>query len=112
MQGPGALLGYCAMQQKLRQVHNVCAPRNVVHAAMYLENPQALEERKPCLKKKKIKGNFVSDGPNWVHSLDGHDKMMGYQNNTFPIAVYGSIDTCSRKIVWLKVWSSNSDPKG
>jgi len=35
---------------------------------------------------------------------------MGYQNSTFPIAIYGSIDTCSRKIVWLKVWSSNSNP--
>jgi len=35
---------------------------------------------------------------------------MGYQNDTFPIAIYGCIDTASRKIVWLKAWDSNSRP--
>ena len=29
---------------------------------------------------------------------------MGYQNSTLPIAVYGCIDTCSRKMLWAKVW--------
>jgi len=59
-------------------------------------------------KKQKKKGNFTSRGPNWVHSLDGHDKLMGYQNSTFPLAVYGCLDTASRKILWLKVWVSKS----
>lgn len=36
---------------------------------------------------------------------------MGYQNSTFPSAVYGSIDTASRKILWLRIWISNSNPK-
>ena len=35
---------------------------------------------------------------------------MGYQNYTFPLAIYGSLDTFSRKIIFLKVWMSNSDP--
>ena len=51
-----------------------------------------------------------SRGPNWVHSLDDHDKLMGYQNSTFPIAVYGCMDTCSWKMLWAKVWFSNSNP--
>ena len=34
-----------------------------------------------------------------------------YQNSTFPIAVYGCIDTASRKVLWIKCWTSNSDPK-
>ncbi|XP_013403271.1 uncharacterized protein LOC106168664 [Lingula anatina] len=34
---------------------------------------------------------------------------MGYQNSTFLLAVYGCIDTASRKILWLKVWVTNSD---
>ena len=88
MMGPGRLLGYRAMHQKVRQVHELRAPRKAIHAAMYLEDSELLEERRPCMKKKKIKGNFVSEGPNWVHSLDGHDKMMGYQNSTFPIDIY------------------------
>ena len=43
--------------------------------------------------------------------MDGHDKLMGYQNSTFPLAIYGSIGTASRKILWLKIWTGNSDPK-
>ena len=36
---------------------------------------------------------------------------MGYQNSTYPIAIYGCIDTASRKILWLKVWDSNCKPE-
>lgn len=86
-------------------------PRDVVNCIMGVLDPSGLEARKPVLKKKKIKGNFISPGPNYVHSLDGHDKLMGFQNWTFPLAIYGSIDTCSRKILWIKVWTTNSDPK-
>ena len=41
------------------------------------------------LQEKKKKGHVTTRGKNWVHSLDGHDQLIGYQNNTFPIAVYG-----------------------
>ena len=36
---------------------------------------------------------------------------MGYQNHTFPLAIYGCIDTASRKLMFLKVWPSNSKPE-
>ena len=85
-------------------------PRDLVYAVMYDQDPDALE-RAPGFKAKKEKGNFTTRGPNWVHSLDGHDKLMGYQNSTFPIAVYGRLDTCSCIVMWAKVWVSNSDPK-
>ena len=110
MDGPGKLLGYRALHKKLRQVHELNVPRDVVYAVMYSVDPVALEERAPRFKKKKPKSNFTSRGSNWVHSLDGHDKLMGYQNSTFLIAVYGYMDTCSRKILWIRVWMSNSDP--
>ena len=110
MDGPGKLLGYRALHKKLRQVHELNVPRDVVYAVMYSVDPVALEERAPRFKKKKPKSNFASRGSDWVHSLDGHDKLMGYQNSTFPIAVYGCMDTCSRKILWIRVWMSNSDP--
>ena len=82
-----------------------------MYAVMYNVDADALEERAPQLKNKKPKGHFTSPGPNYVHSLDGHDKLMGFRNSTFPIAVYGCIDTCSRKVLWAKVWIGNSDPK-
>ena len=58
-----------------------------------------------------MKGNFATRGTNWVHRLDGHAKLMGYQKDTFPIATYGCIDTASRKLLWIKVWISNSNPE-
>ncbi|XP_028412603.1 uncharacterized protein LOC114535505 [Dendronephthya gigantea] len=110
MEGPGQLLGYRALHKKIRQVHDLKVPRDLVYAAMYDAFPDVLEQRAPQCKKKEPKGHFSSPGPNFVHSLDGHDKIMGYQNNTFPLAVYGCIDTCSRKVLWAKAWTTNSDP--
>jgi len=111
LQGPGALLGYRAMHKKINQVHKVKIPRDVVYAIMGDIDPKGLEQRRPGVKKKKEKKSFESPGPNFVHSLDGHDKLMGFQNWTFPLAVYGCIDTCRRKLLWIKIWTSNSDPK-
>ena len=36
---------------------------------------------------------------------------MGFQNSTFPIAIYGCLDTASRKLLWLRVWNKNCDPQ-
>ena len=67
-------------------------------------HPEGLEVRGGVGgKKKRQKGHFTTKRANWVHSLDGHDKMMGYQNSTFPLAINGCIDTASRKLLWLKV---------
>ena len=35
---------------------------------------------------------------------------MGFQKSTSPLAIYGYIDTASRKILLLKAWISNSNP--
>ena len=73
-------------------------------------NLECLRQRQPRFKRKKEKGIFTAVGPNWVVSLDGHDKLMSFQKSTFPLAIYGCIDTASRKILFLKVWTSNSNP--
>ena len=111
LDGPGKLLGHRAMHNKIRQEYLLNVPRNLVHAVMFDLDPEGLEARCPTMKKGKTKGHFSTKGTNWVHSMDGHDKLMGYQNSTFPLAIYGSIDTASRKILWLKIWTGNSDPK-
>ena len=56
-------------------------------------------------KSKRENVSFSSEGANWVFSFDNHVKFMGPQNGTFPIAIY----SC-RKLVWIKVWDSNSSP--
>ena len=35
---------------------------------------------------------------------------MSFKNRIFPIAIYGFLDTASRKLNWIKVWDSNSSP--
>jgi hypothetical protein len=111
LNGPGKLLGYRALNQKLRTVHNVKVPRHLVHHVLAELDPDGLEARSLQKKAKKPKVAFISNGPLWVVSLDGHDKLCGYQNSTFPICIYGCLDTFSRKILFLFVCYSNSDPR-
>ena len=99
------------MTKKLRMVHNIKVPRELVNDVMYEQDSEGLADRQPCNKGKRKKGNFVIQGVNWVWSLDGHDKLVGFQNWTFPITLYGCYDTASRKMLYLKVWTSNSRPE-
>ena len=107
LEGPGKLLGYRSMNQKLRTEHGICVPQRLVCDVMFTANPQGMEARSVKKKKKKPKQPFVSNGSNWTLSLDGHNKLMGFQNCTFPIAIYGCLDTFPRKILFLKVWNGN-----
>lgn len=111
LDGPGQLLGYRAMYKKLRQEHDIKVPRDLVHAKMQELDPDGLERRKVGVKNKKQKESFTTRGPNWVHSLDGHNKLMGFQSDTFPLAIYGCVDTASRKLLWLRIWTTNKEPK-
>ena len=36
---------------------------------------------------------------------------MGYQRFTFPLVAYGCMDSASRKLFWLRVWTNSCDPK-
>ena len=110
--GPGILLGYRAVQKTLRQEHERKVPWDLVYVVMQDVDPEGLQARGGVGNpKQKQKGKYTTKGPNFVHSLDGHDKLLGYQNSTFPLAIYGRIDTASRKILWLKIWVTNSDPQ-
>ena len=109
---PGKLLGYRAMQKTLRQEHELKVPRDLVYVVMQDVDPEELQAKGGVGNpKQKEKGKYTTKGPNFVHSFDGHDKLLGYQNSTFPLAIYGRIDTASRKILWLKIWFTNSDPQ-
>ena len=51
LEGPGKLLGYRALHKKLRQVHELNVPRDLVYVVMYNVDPDALAERAPQVKK-------------------------------------------------------------
>jgi len=63
MNGPRSLLGYRALYQKIREIHGLSVPRNLVYAMMTEVNPQGLEERggvgKP--KRPQRKNAFISN---------------------------------------------------
>ena len=45
MKGPGRLLGYRSLHKKVREVHGLSVPRNLVYDVMADVNPEGLEER-------------------------------------------------------------------
>lgn len=100
------------MHNKVRQEYNLHVTCDAVYNVRYDHDPEAWKLAVEFgAKKKRRKGNFSSKGLNFVHSLDGHDKRMGYQNSTFPLTVHSCIHTASRKILWLRTWTTNSNPK-
>ena len=108
--GPGRLLGCRALNQKLRTEYDIKVPRHLVLSVLHDVDPEGIKEKALKFKARKKKKPFVSDGADCVLSLDGHDKLMGFQNWTFPVAIYGALDTFSRKSLYIFVWESNSDP--
>ncbi|XP_057292938.1 uncharacterized protein LOC130621627 [Hydractinia symbiolongicarpus] len=53
MNGPGKLLGYRAMQNKMRQKYDIKVPRDRVYDMMYAIHPERLEARQPGFKEDK-----------------------------------------------------------
>ena len=45
MEGPGSLLGYRALHRKIREVHQLNVPREIVYAVMTDVNPDGLKAR-------------------------------------------------------------------
>ena len=56
MEGPGQLLGYRAMQRKVREKHQLHVPRNLVYDVMTMVDPEGLERRGNVGKKKRRRG--------------------------------------------------------
>ncbi len=54
--GPGQLLGYRAMHQRLREAHGLAIARGPVYDVMTLEDAAGLEKRKVVGKVKKRRG--------------------------------------------------------
>jgi len=63
-------------------------------------NPIGVLRRKKKLQSRK--GEYIIPGPDWIWSIDGHDKF-----SPFGIDIYACIDAYSRKIIWIYVGISN-----
>ena len=76
--GPYRLLGYRAMHSKIKNIHRLNVPRDLVYAAITDLDSDGLKMRQPGNKKPKEKSTFISAGPNRVMCLDGHNRLMGF----------------------------------
>ena len=56
MEGPCQLLGYRAMQRKVREQHQLPAPRNLVYDVMTMVDPEGMERRGNVGIKKRKRG--------------------------------------------------------
>jgi hypothetical protein len=64
-------------------------------------NPEGVQRRKKDLQRRR--GEYIVPGPNWLWSIDGHDKLKPYG-----IEIYAGIDAYSRFITWIYVGVSNA----
>jgi hypothetical protein len=103
--------GVFVLSQQNKASHELNVPRHKVHNVMYELDPAGLENHALAKNAALVKGKFTTRGTNWVHSFDGHAKLMGFQRDTFLFTIYGCIYTASRKIMWLRTWISHSNPK-
>ena len=50
-------------------------------------------------------------GSDHTMSLDGHDKLCGFQKSMFPLCIYGGLDTFSGRMNILRIWTTNNKPE-
>ena len=103
LDGSNQLLGYRAMWKRLQSKHDLQIPRAVVQTILREVDPEGSRLRRANRLRRR---SYLNPGPNYCWHADGYDKLKPYG---FPI--HGCIDGFSRKIMWLKIVSSNNDPQ-
>lgn len=103
LRGSGSLLSYRAMHQRLISHYGLVTTREVVRQVLKIFDPEGVEHRSRHRLRRRV---YRSKGPNYLWHIDGYDKL-----KPFGFCVHGAIDGFSRRILWLEVSSSNSDPR-
>lgn len=99
LSGQGLRYGRNLMQSHLKREGNRYS-QHQIRNALAIVDPEGLENRQS--RKKMFRVPFITDGPNHIWSVDGHDKL-----KHFGIEIYGAIDVYSRYIIWMYVGVSN-----
>ena len=96
-----ANIGYRRMHKVLLS-KGFISRREDVRKVMRQLDPEGVELRRRRLRRRK----YISPGPNHSWHIDGYDKLI-----SFGFSIHGCIDGFSRKLIWLKVGPSNTQPE-
>ena len=100
--GSSKSFGYRLMHQKLC-VDGFIDNRETVRVLLKVLDADGVELRSPHRLARRV---YFSVGPNYLWHMDRYDKIKPYG-----FEIYDAIDGFSRKILWLRVSSSNNNPK-
>ncbi|XP_066933073.1 uncharacterized protein [Clytia hemisphaerica] len=93
--------GYRFMTQRLRSL-GLVVDKETVRLCLKEMDPEGVLNRSRHRLNRRI---YIARGPNYLWHLDGYDKLKPYG-----FCIHGAIDGFSRKILWLKVGTTNNDP--
>ena len=82
MKGPGKLLGYRALHEKIREIHGLKVPRDLVHAMMAEVDPGGLQERAGVGAQKRARKKCIcgfQNIANYEVEMKGPGKLLGYR---------------------------------
>ena len=102
MRGSGYMHGYRWMHRKCIQF-GMKVSRKTVYSLMKILDPEGIEIRKKGRLKRR---EYFSKGPNYLWHIDSYDKL-----KPFGLCINGCIDGFSRKLIWLNVYCTSSDPR-
>lgn len=96
-------------QQGYRWMHLRCIQegftisRDIVSTLMQILDPVGVEFR---LRKRLRRRTYFACGPDFIWHMDSYDKLKQYG-----LCINGCIDGFSRKIIWLNVYKTSSNPR-
>lgn len=103
LQGPRAHIGYRTMWRVLREQHGLSISRATVMERLRVLDPEGSRQRRS---RKLQRRAYFCPGPNNTWHGDGYDKL-----KPWGFCIHGAIDGYSRKLIWLRVASSNNNPR-
>jgi hypothetical protein len=101
VEGPGRSYGYRWAQTYLRTELGHRASQHEIRNTLKTIDPEGVDARRLYQRKPRVE-NYLSQGPDYMWSSDGHDKFRKYG-----IQIYSAVDCYSRRILWFYCGNSN-----
>ena len=102
LRGNGQLHGYRWMYRRCIQ-SGLVVKRDVVMDILRVLDPEGVRLRR---RRRLVRRRYMSLGPNFAWHLDSYDKLKPYG-----IAINGCIDGFSRRVLWVRAYFTNSNPR-